>query len=103
MRIFAETLQEQLFDEGLRIGKVKKECGLCDNNISSRFGYYMGRTPKKYVVHHRMRLAKMLLHESAASLTEIAFEIGYDNLSAFNMAFSNYYDCRPTAYRENCR
>lgn len=51
----------------------------------------------------RERRAKYLLVNSRASLTEIAFELGYSELSAFSRAFRGWVGETPQAYRENIR
>lgn len=51
----------------------------------------------------RERRAKYLLANSNASLTEVAFEVGYSELSAFSRAFRGWVGETPQAYRENIR
>ena len=51
----------------------------------------------------RERRAKYLLANSSASLTEIAYELGYSELSAFSRAFRAWVGETPQAYRENVR
>ena len=51
----------------------------------------------------RERRAKYLLVNSRASLTEIAFELGYSELSAFSRAFRGWVGETPQAYRDNIR
>lgn len=51
----------------------------------------------------RERRAKYLLANSRASLTEIAFELGYSELSAFSRAFRVWVGETPQAYRDNIR
>jgi len=51
----------------------------------------------------RERRAKYLLANGNASLTEIAFELGYSELSAFSRAFRAWSGETPQAYRDNIR
>ena len=51
----------------------------------------------------RERRAKYLLVNSRASLTEIAFDLGYSELSAFSRAFRSWVGESPQAYRETLR
>ena len=51
----------------------------------------------------RERRAKYLLSNSASSLSEIAFDLGYSELSAFSRAFRNWVGETPQAYRDNIR
>ena len=51
----------------------------------------------------RERRAKYLLSNGNGSLTEIAYELGYSELSAFSRAFRSWSGETPQAYRENIR
>jgi len=51
----------------------------------------------------RERRAKYLLANSSASLTEIAYELGYSELSAFSRAFRAWVGETPQAYRDSIR
>ncbi len=51
----------------------------------------------------RERQAKYLLANGNASLTEIAFELGYSELSAFSRAFRAWSGETPQVYRDNIR
>ena len=51
----------------------------------------------------RERRAKFLLANSKASLTDIAFELGYSELSAFSRAFRGWVGETPQSYRESIK
>ena len=51
----------------------------------------------------RERRAKFLLANSKASLTDIAFELGYSELSAFSRAFRSWVGETPQSYRESIK
>lgn len=48
---------------------------------------------------HKMRIAAKLLRETGKSITDIAGEFGYDNISKFAAAFRDVFGVAPTAYR----
>ena len=77
MGISTRTLRRRLADEGFTFNAAK--------NLA------------------RERRAKYLLANSRASLTEIAFELGYSELSAFSRAFRGWVGETPQAYRDNIR
>jgi AraC-like DNA-binding protein len=47
----------------------------------------------------RFAFAKRLLHDTGMSLTEIAVELGYSELSAFTRAFARFFGACPSAWR----
>ena len=56
-----------------------------------------------YVVHLRLTHAKQLLETTEESVTEIALQSGFSNVSYFIRAFKNAYDKPPLKYRKEIR
>jgi len=57
--------------------------------------------PAEYISKVKMNKAKELLLGTSASITEIAYSLGYPNLFSFTRAFKKYYSISPSAYRNN--
>lgn len=60
-----------------------------------------GTTPRKYILDRRLAVAARALRQpsSAASVTEIAFAAGFNDLSYFIRCFSREFGATPTSYR----
>ncbi len=99
VRAVAIYIHANLFDENLMVAKVKRACGIGDNNISGRFRYYVGQGIKEYIDSHRLNLAKRLLDLDHVTVIAIAFEVGYPSYSAFTKGFSRRVGCTPSVYR----
>lgn len=52
-----------------------------------------------YTNHYRIETASYLLKVSDQSITDIAIECGFDNISYFNRVFKKHIGCTPTEYR----
>lgn len=63
------------------------------------FRRVVGMTPHQYLVGARLRRAAVLLRDSELSVTRIAFESGYGDLSNFVRTFHRDVGCSPGAYR----
>jgi transcriptional regulator GlxA family with amidase domain len=59
----------------------------------------LGRTMTQYVMELRIARARQLLRDSALSISEIAYQCGYENLSNFNRCFRALEDRSPRQYR----
>lgn len=92
-------VHKHLFEEELSVEAAKRHCGIRDNNISSRFAYYVGCGIKKYINAHRLKAAKRLMQHTDVKIFEIALALGYSSQGAFTMAFQRYQGCCPTAFR----
>ena len=92
-------IEENAFDPSLNVQRIKSHCGLRDNNISSRFRLFVGTTIRDYLESRRMEAATSLLRQSQATIMEVAFAVGYNNLQTFYGAFHRRYSCTPDSYR----
>lgn len=92
-------IEENALDSELNVQKIKLDCRLRDNNVSSRFRFFLGATIRDYLEARRMEAAAVLLMQSRATILEVAFAVGYNSLQTFYGAFRRKYSCTPDAYR----
>lgn len=92
-------IEENAFDSELNVQKIKLDCRLRDNNVSSRFRFFLGATIRDYLEARRMEAAAALLRQSRATILEVAFAVGYNSLQTFYGAFRRKYSCTPDVYR----
>lgn len=100
VRIVYETLCDRLFQWGVEAQAVVEECGIGGHDIYSRFRYCTGYGIKEFVILHRLRLGKLLLHYEALSVSQVAFAVGYDSPSGFSKTFKRRVGTSPTRFRE---
>lgn len=86
--------------EGLTVEQLAAIVGMNRNYFSTAFAQRVGVSPSQYLAKARMTKAAEMLKESSASVTEIAYSLGYANPFAFTRAFTRHYGMPPTAYRE---
>ena len=65
------------------------------------FNEYYHTTPGKWLTQKRLQHAKMLLYTSKQSISEIAFDSGFENASHFSRIFKKKYNCSPLQYRKS--
>jgi AraC-like DNA-binding protein len=66
---------------------------------SARFHRVVGESPKRYITRIRLAHAATLLHQTDASLAEIALRIGYGSEFSFVKAFKRNFGIAPGTYR----
>ncbi len=59
----------------------------------------MGVTPQQYLVHKRLQEAKALLSRLDLPISEIAYMVGYNNVSYFVSSFKKHVGVSPNHYR----
>lgn len=78
---------EAKFNRPLSMNALAKESGLSLRNLNRLFLEELGMTPKQTVTLHRIDKAKTLLKNGQASVTDVAFEVGYNSVSQFITTF----------------
>ena len=64
------------------------------------FKQIYGDTPYAHIKNYKMNLAAVYLQETDQSITQIAGELGYSNISKFARAFQEVFGMLPKDYRK---
>lgn len=95
----ALAMTEELSTGKLRFDEIARTTGQSPRALSRRFAQEMGMTWGEALRRIRMIRAIEALAGTELSVTQIALEVGYNSLSAFNVAFRDLTGKSPTAYR----
>ncbi len=88
------------FSEDLSLPKISEQFFISQSYLSHLFKRKLGYSPMHYIVRRRIGESQLLLVFTKKSITEIASEVGFDNLSHFNVQFKKYVGLSPLAYRK---
>lgn len=95
------THLDEKFKEEINIEKVEEVSHYSYRNINRIFQALHHETIGKYVKRIRLEKAAQYLKHSDENVSDIAFEIGFEDIAAFSKAFKNKYDCSPSAFRSS--
>jgi AraC-like DNA-binding protein len=99
--IFAALdLLEQDASEDLSLSAVADSVGLSTYHFLRLFKRETGVTPYRFLMQARIRKAIELLRETSLPVTEIAFEVGFGDLSNFINFFRREIGCSPSQFRK---
>jgi len=87
-------------DPELDLESVVNETGVNRNKVNEILKAELGFTFSGYL--NKLRLteaARLLADKGAATVSEIAYSVGYNNVSYFNKLFKEEYGCTPKAFR----
>jgi len=82
------------------ISQLAKEAGMNTNAFIRLFRERTGHTPALYARERRIEAACLLLHHSAKSIEEIAFDCGFCDRYHFTHAFTRSRKTSPVAFRK---
>jgi AraC-like DNA-binding protein len=88
---------EKHFHSKIRSEDVARLCGLSPFRFSRAFKESFGMTFRDYLVAYRLRQACRLLENPAASITDIAFAVGFNDASYFTRMFKQRIGVAPSA------
>jgi AraC-like DNA-binding protein len=93
------SFMEGRLSEALPLAYVAKEHGIAGRTLMRLFNDQLGMTFGAYLRAARVARALELLTEPAATVTEVAYEVGYTSLSSFSQTFRRLIGLQPRQYR----
>ena len=81
---------------------VEQFARMTNRSISAfkkEFYQYYHTTPGRWLVQKRLELAKSILDAGNKSISEVAFNSGFENLSHFSRVFKEKYGAAPSKYK----
>ncbi|MGI9543815.1 MAG: AraC family transcriptional regulator [Cyclobacteriaceae bacterium] len=91
---------DQSFKEDINIQKVERVCHYSYRNINRIFQALHNQTIGKYIKRLRLEKAAEYLKYSDITVSKIAYQIGFSDVSAFSKAFKNRFHLSPKTFRE---
>ena len=90
---------ETACQEPLSLTKLADWAAISPFHFLRVFRRVTGTTPHQYLLGMRVRLAIRMLLDTERPVTEIAYEVGFQDLSNFVRTFHRLVGCSPGAYR----
>lgn len=91
----------QHFDKTISLAEVAKLTNMTEVSFSRFFKTRTGITFTDSVSEIRLGHASRMLIDTTQSISEIAYECGFNNISNFNRIFKKKKGCTPKEFREN--
>ena len=94
-----DYISSHLTDE-IRVPRLAEHAGINKSYLQSLFSRYMDCTITDYINQKRLEHAAFLLENSSLSITDVAFQSGYNSRQHFGSTFEKYYGISPRAFRQ---
>lgn len=89
------------YSEDIRIKDIADECNISESHFRNVFQKCMNMMPNDYVNMIRIREASKTLIKSHASMEEVAYRVGYKNVSTFNRNFKKIIGMTPYQWKRS--
>jgi AraC family transcriptional regulator len=93
-----ELLREHL-DGEVKLARLAEECRLSVSHFARSFRRSFGTSAHRYLILHRIDIAKALLSETNNSLVEIAGQTGFSDQAALTRTFAAIVGATPAKWR----
>ena len=93
----------QNYRHHITVFDIGKAVGLHPDYANAIFKKAFGRTLTQYITEERILCAQRELLTTEKSITDIAYDCGFNSISRFNAAFMKMNRCTPRYYRKNYR
>ncbi len=93
----------QRTDQPVSITQLAKELFMSESHLRLKFRKVFGKSLGRFIRETKMHRAWNLLASTDLSITQVAYECGYDTVYAFSRAFKSHTGQSPRAYREFIR
>ncbi|WP_223669598.1 DNA-3-methyladenine glycosylase 2 family protein [Kangiella shandongensis] len=75
--------------------------GISSRYLRKLFQQHLGMSPQSFANHHRLMLAKQLLHQTTLPITDIALSSGFNSVRRFNDSFKQTMKLSPSQLRKS--
>jgi AraC-like DNA-binding protein len=91
-------LESNIKDENFNIIELSRRAGISRPHLYRRIHNLFGRSPNHLISEMRLREAVKLIHKKFGNISEIAYEVGYNNPSYFAKCFQKRFGIQPSSY-----
>jgi transcriptional regulator GlxA family with amidase domain len=96
----AQTFVEKNFTQPVTMDDLAARVGMSVRNFKRRFRSATGDSPLTYVQRFRVEAAKRLFENTYKSISEVCYQVGYEDIAFFRRIFKRYVGIAPHEYRK---
>ncbi|MEE9373146.1 MAG: two-component regulator propeller domain-containing protein [Saprospiraceae bacterium] len=97
---FREVVEEHLDDANFVVIHIARALHISRSQLQRKIRVLTSKSCAEFQRYIRLHKAKTLLSTTDLSISEIAYDVGFQYLSSFSKAFSAEFGTTPTQYRE---
>ena len=91
---------EKNYAEEISLSLLAGRAGCSPSHFSRLFSHEVGMPVSEFINRARIRKACLLLRQGDRSISDIAYDVGYNNISFFNRYFRKLMNMTPREYRK---
>ncbi len=92
------VIENNMKDETFDLLMFREEMNLSRSTLFRKISALTGQSPTEFIRTIRLKRAAELIRNNFGNITEISFEVGFNNLSYFNRSFKKLYGVSPKEF-----
>lgn len=96
-----KLVEENIDDSDFSVEKLSKGLGISRVHLYKKMTSITGRSPIEFIRVIRLKRAAQLLRESQLTVSEISYQVGFNNPKTFSKHFKEEFDLLPSQYQQN--
>lgn len=100
MNKIMKIINDNLSEPSLSVEMLANEVGLSRVHLHRKLKELTNLSSRDFIRNIRMQQAAKLLKEKKLSISEVAYAVGYNNLSHFSNTFKEYFGMSPKEYMQ---
>ena len=101
MKQALEIVEKNVDNPGFSVEDFSREMFMNRVTLYRKILSITGKTPLEFIRSIRLKRAAQLLEKSGMSISEIAYEVGFNNPKNFTKAFKEEFRILPSQYAAN--
>lgn len=93
-----QVISDQLDDPNFKVDNFAQKIFMSRQQVNRKLRALSGRTAVEFIRLIRLKRAAMLLGNNHATITEIAYKVGFSNPSHFSRSFHQEFGKTPSAF-----
>ncbi len=93
-----KIMEEHLGDEQFSVERFAEEIGMSRKNLLRKIKALTDESVNEFIRNFRLNRAAQLLEAKSGTVSEIAYQVGFNNLSYFSKCFKELFGHLPNEY-----
>lgn len=90
-----QVVEDNMDNSELSVEMLSEKVGMSRANIHKKLKSLVNQSATEFINSVRLKRAAQLIQQNAGNISEIAYDVGYNNLSYFSRAFKKHFNMTP--------
>lgn len=101
LALINQIIDDNIDNEQFSVEDLAREAGISRSMLHRKLIKLIGKSASELITQRRLSQAKKLLEDDGATVSEIAYKVGYNSPSYFNKVFKKHFTVSPGELRKS--